>query len=358
MDALLLTRIISGSVVRAILFGLYSASFIHCVRWLLFEDEGWRVRKKVSWSLVTTTLLIFFLSMGLLCAGWMKRFGASGRLRPVIWSLDILDCNGIQCSILIVIDGVLIHRCWTVSSKNWFIISFPLVLWCFCLTCAILSFYCNLMFLFFFSSGLHGQDLALQQCFMPYDSVVPLAFYTCNIVINIYTTTVLVYKIWCAVKNSVGTNRLYKLCRVLTESGILYTLSSIVYLISWIRNYSVVSKHAIEYITLSTEPFLLQPFAGQIAMNIGMFIPGIAFNLIIIRVGEQRAKEEDTWVDARNDPVPPELLDHNTERGDINGSWQEGHERTDEGKVMASNGTEVGDIVEVDSGSGNFKNLP
>lgn len=354
MDALLLARTISGSVVRAILFGLYSASFIHCVRWLLFEDEGWRVRKKVSWFLVITTLLIFFLSMGLLCAGWMKRFGASGHLRPVIWSLDILDCIGIQCSILIIIDGVLIHRCWAVSSKNWFIISFPLVLWCFCLTCAILSLYCNLIFLFFSLSGLHGQNLALQKCIMPSNSIYPLAFYTCNIVINIYTTTVLVYKIWRAVKNSVGMNRLYKLCRILTESGILYTLSSIVYLISWIRNYSVDSKQAIEYNTLSTESFLLQPFAGQIAMDIGMFIPGIAFNLIIIRVGKQRAKEEDTWVDAGNDPVPSELLDHNPERGDINGSWQ-GHESTG---VMTSNGMDVGDIVEVDSGSGNFRNLP
>ncbi|KIL58258.1 hypothetical protein M378DRAFT_86759 [Amanita muscaria Koide BX008] len=123
--------------VTAILFGLYLAGFIQCVRWLLFEDEGWRARKKVNRTSVITTLLIFFFA-----TVWFSTSANPDHS---------MDCYGalhspvaLHWSVLIIIDCVQIHRCWIVFSKNWIIICFTLALWCSCLICAITTFYCDL----------------------------------------------------------------------------------------------------------------------------------------------------------------------------------------------------------------------
>ena len=109
----------------AIFFGLYSASFIHCVRWLLFEDDGWKIRKKINWWLLSTTLLVFLLSMALFCAVVIKNNDfaiayyrasnlASNTLSSVcvvknkLDSVSHLQQSAIQWSILVVIDGVMV----------------------------------------------------------------------------------------------------------------------------------------------------------------------------------------------------------------------------------------------------------
>ena len=45
-------------LVQAILSGLEIATFAHCIRWLLFADEGWERRKKINW---TTTIVTIFV---------------------------------------------------------------------------------------------------------------------------------------------------------------------------------------------------------------------------------------------------------------------------------------------------------
>ncbi|KIL61444.1 hypothetical protein M378DRAFT_855503 [Amanita muscaria Koide BX008] len=225
---------IPPSFMAAILFGLYLASFAHCVRWLLFEDEGWKVRKKVNRVLATTTLLVFFLSTVSISTTAALETPFSGTHAPAYFSaVTILSSTAlIHFSILIIIDGVLIHRCWIVFSKNWFIICFPLALWCSSLICAIISFYCDI------SLALYTTDPAIRKEFMvktctvgPYVGMDLLTFCVCNIVVSIYTTSALVYKIWRAAKNNAGTNHLlYRTSRILTESGILHTFPSVLYL--------------------------------------------------------------------------------------------------------------------------------
>ena len=50
--------------VQAILYGLYIASLVHCFRWLLFGDDGWKLRplKNVNHILVVMALLVFVSS--------------------------------------------------------------------------------------------------------------------------------------------------------------------------------------------------------------------------------------------------------------------------------------------------------
>lgn len=52
-----------GSIFAGALFyGLYLATLFHCIRWLVFTDEGWKIRKKISKSMLIITLSIWVLS--------------------------------------------------------------------------------------------------------------------------------------------------------------------------------------------------------------------------------------------------------------------------------------------------------
>lgn len=45
----------------ALSYGIYLLTLGHCLRWLLFADEGWTTRPKRNWSMITITILIFAL---------------------------------------------------------------------------------------------------------------------------------------------------------------------------------------------------------------------------------------------------------------------------------------------------------
>ena len=50
-------------IVQGVLSGLYTASFFHCFRWLVFSDEGWECRKQINWTMLAIAILIFVLAM-------------------------------------------------------------------------------------------------------------------------------------------------------------------------------------------------------------------------------------------------------------------------------------------------------
>lgn len=47
----------------ALIFGMYIITLLFCFRWLLFCDEGWGLKKRISWTTVTTTFLIFSFNL-------------------------------------------------------------------------------------------------------------------------------------------------------------------------------------------------------------------------------------------------------------------------------------------------------
>ena len=49
-------------IVQAFLAGLYATSLVHCLRWLVFSDEGWRRRKQIDWPTLSVTVLVFILT--------------------------------------------------------------------------------------------------------------------------------------------------------------------------------------------------------------------------------------------------------------------------------------------------------
>ena len=48
--------------IQAALYGLYVATLIHCLRWLVYTDDGWKQRDGVNKLMLITTILIFLVS--------------------------------------------------------------------------------------------------------------------------------------------------------------------------------------------------------------------------------------------------------------------------------------------------------
>ena len=52
-----------ATITQALLYGLYIATLVHCLRWLLFSDEeNWSLRKDVNWRMLIIAVVIFLLS--------------------------------------------------------------------------------------------------------------------------------------------------------------------------------------------------------------------------------------------------------------------------------------------------------
>lgn len=56
-DDWILSVLVAGSAT-----GVYLCTLAFGLRWLLFEDQGWRVRKNINWTLLAASLSLFILS--------------------------------------------------------------------------------------------------------------------------------------------------------------------------------------------------------------------------------------------------------------------------------------------------------
>ncbi|KIL60581.1 hypothetical protein M378DRAFT_914166 [Amanita muscaria Koide BX008] len=232
---------------------------------------------------------------------WHQIYSYGSMSIAYLWASTIIFSDGFNWSILIVIDSVLIYRCWTVFGNNWFIICFPLVLWGYCLLGAIGALYCDLAPSFQFEVWQTTQSATV--CWQYFWTWGGIIFYVCNTMIGIYTTSAMVYKIRHAAKNRNSTNRLlHGTRRILTESGILYTVSSA----------SNLGWRVIKLQLYDNEVAFDLQFLGQIVEPVIVFMPIIAFHLITIRVGEQRAGGQDSWVDSMSANIRSELLQVDT----------------------------------------------
>ena len=51
-----------ATFVQTLLYGIYVTTLAHCLRWLLLDDGGWKLRKKINWSMLIISILLFLLS--------------------------------------------------------------------------------------------------------------------------------------------------------------------------------------------------------------------------------------------------------------------------------------------------------
>jgi len=244
-----------------VLFGLYLATLGHCLRWLLYEDQGWQLRKRVNWLMLSVTVMVFLLSstdlgvtLRMTIADVVGDKLSFGVLTPVV--------NSVQFITILITDAVLIYRCWVVYEKSWRSTLPPLLLWFSCLAFLVLYLYWAILEVL---KGNYDPNVT------PRVNHVIQAFYSCNIANNVYSTFAIVWRIARIAKGS-GTNPgyLFFICRTLTESGLLFALTSLMVFVTVVDSSS-------------------KPSAPSVSEAINFSVAGITFNLILIRAGKHRA---------------------------------------------------------------------
>ncbi|KAF8630271.1 hypothetical protein AX17_005457 [Amanita inopinata Kibby_2008] len=266
MTLQLLESEIIALFVETLFYGLYIATLLHTLRWLLFADEGWTRRRNIKWGMLGLTLLLFVSSTANLALAFSRALNALTH-GPAKYTKKRPAAAIVMAFIVflqsIIADSVLIYRCWAVSSKSWRIICLPVMLLMGDLACLILGTYWQA------SGSLFSGSL---RAFI----LIWIVFWSCTIALTIYTTSAIVYCIWSVSKNSYiprASKRRFRFAvRIIVESGLMYTTTTIMNFAAAIAGNSN---------------------AVMITSAMSFQVIGIAFNLIIIRVMKERVHGDD-----------------------------------------------------------------
>lgn len=263
--------------VQSIMYGLYVASTGHVLRWLLFDGEGWRlrpVRDRPMFLMLSMSILLFLLSTADLVTSVILTIEPeSTKGYYDINTVNIVVENGTA----LIADGVLIYRCWIVYAKSWRVALPPTVLWIINLAFSIMI-------------TVYEAKITVK----PQGTIflhLWVLFYTFTLVINIYSTSAVIYRIVRVAEESSRklSGRLYSTCRNLGESGLLYTLTSILILVT-----------SVVYVDPDAPAY-------SVADSLHFSMTGITFNLILIRSHERDSSEDDSS-DAKHETGNQEQL--------------------------------------------------
>ncbi|KAF5316814.1 hypothetical protein D9619_006884 [Psilocybe cf. subviscida] len=242
-------QIVAVAFLVALFYGLYLATFLHCMRWLLFTDEGWelRGRKSVQWPIFLITLAIFIMSTldrGLQLRRWTEQATwyhspAHPQTHTTDW-IDVVLCTTANLTSQLA-DSVLIFRLWGIYNKSYRVVVFPIILWLGGLVLTALQAYMQI-------AQVSKMDVWLPVNMSIGPGIILTPFWASTIVLNLYATSSLI-----------------------VESGSLYLTTGIAHFVVW---------------------WTPNNFAINLVSNINIPIIGIAFNLILIQLAQHRAEEE------------------------------------------------------------------
>ncbi|KAJ3565658.1 hypothetical protein NP233_g7488 [Leucocoprinus birnbaumii] len=265
--ALLLHQLVAVTASGALAFGFYFATLFPCVRWLFFTEEGWKIRQRVQGSIVAITFLIFACNVVYLALNINGTMGAAWREithapphTGTSWT-NILSCT-MANTVVLSADSVLIWRCWVVYGKRRLIVLLPCFLWLSALLCTILQIYLQAV-------SIHNPNIgpykwaSVNMTFGP--GIVLLPFWICTVLLNAYSTSALVRRIYLTAsecKDHVSVRHLYLAIRIVAESGLLNLSITFAHLVVWFGK----SQYAINIISVLNAPMI-----------------GIGFNWFLIR---------------------------------------------------------------------------
>ncbi|KIJ24879.1 hypothetical protein M422DRAFT_274243 [Sphaerobolus stellatus SS14] len=264
---------------EALFLGLYLPTLFHCLRWLLWTDEGWKLRKKIDWTILIVTLLIaacIFLDkavslqskMQSLKPGIVPQPQRGGTVNAPNW-VDILICTAANMSILLA-DAVLIFRLWHVCGQSLRVAILPVLLWLGAFACTILQAYWQTVQQRGIQTSSHWH---INTTVGPGPILAP--FWASTLVLNLYATPMIAFRIWRVTKesavDSASLQSIRFVMRVLIESGFMYVVVTLSHFVVWWTP----NTYAI---------------AVVIALNIPM--TGIGFNLILIRTAAKKAADK------------------------------------------------------------------
>jgi hypothetical protein len=253
-----------ATFVQAILYGLYIATLAHGLRWIMYDDEGWKLRKIINWPLVALTLLIFALStadLGVLLQITIDDVvggstPALQRLNDVIVALEQVT--------LLTTEALFVYRCWAIHEKDWRIICVPFVLFFASIVLAMLDIVFRAMDL----SKVTNDTTWNPSRF----SWLWVVFICLSIVITVYCSVIILrHFLRTSSESKIKLARLHKTCLLIAEAGLVFTPMGLLNLIALVvtRNGDVLVSITCDAIHFSAA--------------------GIAFNLLLIRIYQERA---------------------------------------------------------------------
>jgi len=263
--------------VDALIYGVYFTSLLYCIRWVVFTDEGWKLRSKkdIKWVMLVATMFLFAFSItneALVLWDTMVLFRAIQRgtgtgLQKPAW-ITLVVCTTSNLSILIG-DLIMIQRCWLICNKSRRIVAFPILLWIGGVLLTALQAYWQIV-----------QEQHIIGAWQPVNSTVGpgtilTPFWGSTLVLNAYTSSFIIYRIWKVAKSSskdgTSTSQIRFVMRILIESGVLYFSTTLAHFVVW---------------------WTTNAFAINIIASMNIQLIDINFNLIFIRTSQQRAEEE------------------------------------------------------------------
>jgi len=226
---------------------------------------------------LTTTIMIFLLStinLGINLQYAFANMGMTG------WnSADGILIDLPESAALLIVDAVLIYRCWTVYGNSWRIVCLPITFWFCTIAGTILNVYYDHQMVVEMERGLDIVASGVRSA----DALIGL--YASNIATNVFSTSAIIYKIVSVTNNSGRSKRFHNTVRILAESGIIYALMTVFALIGSI-------------LEATWDPNNCKGCLIMAISDVTNFsVAGITFNLILIRVNQDRARVTDTYAD-------------------------------------------------------------
>ncbi|KIL66577.1 hypothetical protein M378DRAFT_123733 [Amanita muscaria Koide BX008] len=252
--------------VQAIMFGLYLATLAHCLRWLVYEDEGWKLRprNRINWVMLGLTLAIFAFSTADLSIS-LRMVTASIRGENVVVEIILVITCVMESTMFLMADAILILRCWAIYNKLWRIIFLPLLFW-------FTSLVCTTLLVYWTSMSILDPHNSAHLTYLWWNAF--RIFWASRFATNFYSTGAIIWQMVPLMKEECSDcGYIFATCRAFAESGILYTITSTIILLS----------------VLLTDGLGLPVW---LLSAIDFSMAGIVFNLILIRVGQHRAWEK------------------------------------------------------------------
>ncbi|KAJ8495464.1 hypothetical protein ONZ45_g12854 [Pleurotus djamor] len=264
-----------GLFLECTAYGIFLVTFPLCIRALVFTRGRLRSCAEIHWFMLTVAILMgSFLTFDVMMtlALNIKAFvlfkgdgGAQAALTDHSDWMVIIKSFTLDIHILIG-DLVLIYRCWIVYNQSYLVILFPALLWVGDIAMGSFVLYIQVHF---------NQKESLQDVLTPSHT----SFLVITVAQNLITTALIILRIRrvdrLTARYSVTTmggrrkTKLQRVMRIVIESGLLYTVATIVCLAT----------------------YLADTFAYLSVTGAELPIIVIAFNLIIIRAKSQPSEK-------------------------------------------------------------------
>ncbi|KAJ6544419.1 hypothetical protein B0H19DRAFT_956623 [Mycena capillaripes] len=274
-----------GEFLESIFYGIYLVSCGFCIQ-TLFTTQG-RLKRlsELNWSMV----IVVFLLFGIATVDAVLQFTrnlhtfqiangpgeATADFSAISDPVNVVK-SATVCFQTTVADIMLVYRCWVVYAHSWIAVSLPLLL--------VLANTAVTGVVLYLEITLNEHTLLNIKQLKPFGA----AFWATTITINILTTGLIVARIARINHSSKDilynseaqtrssrrpSNKLQHVMRIVVESGLLYTGTSLITFVSYVTN----------------------SIAVYVTTDIEVQIIGIVFNLIIIRAAQASEESYSTY---------------------------------------------------------------